>query len=156
MLWLFLIKISVISGHMENKQICINVIRLPTLKLYFLFPFDHKGYGAEEGVLCGVFDGHGKNGHTVSKLVNNRLPSLILSQRKALAQINAVDDNGNFQNHVERIEGEFIIPSKSFHIWKEACVDAFKVMDKEIKLQENLDCSCSGAAAVVVIKQVKI
>jgi serine/threonine protein phosphatase PrpC len=124
------------------------------LKLYFLFPFDHKGYGAEDGILCGVFDGHGKNGHTVSKLVNNRLPSLILSQKKALAQINAVDDNGNFQN--ERIEGEFIIPSKSFHIWKEACVDAFKVMDKEIKLQENLDCSCSGAAAVVVIKQVKI
>jgi hypothetical protein len=36
-----------------------------------------------------------------------------------------------------RIDGEFIIPSKNFHILKEACVDAFKVMDKETKLQDE-------------------
>lgn len=100
--------------------------------------------------MCGVFDGHGKNGHIVSKLVNSRLPSLILSQKNGLAQINAAaaDDHQNFQNHE-------IVPSKSFHIWKEACIGAFKVMDKEIKLQESLDFSCSGTAAVVVIRQVK-
>jgi serine/threonine protein phosphatase PrpC len=103
----------------------------------------------EDGALCGVFDGHGNNGHIVSKLVNSRLPSLILSQKKALTQINAAaDDHHNFQNHE-------IVPSKSFHIWKEACIGAFKVMDKEIKLQENLDFSCSGTTAVVVIRQVK-
>lgn len=100
-----------------------------------LFSFD-KDYGEEDGALCGVFDGHGKNGHIVSKLVNNRLPKLILSQK------NAVAHHHNFR--------------KNFHIWKEACIGAFKVMDKEIKLQENLDCSCSGTTAVVVIRQVKI
>lgn len=93
----------------------------------------YQDYGEEDGALCGVFDGHGKNGHIVSKLVNNRLPKLILSQK------NAVAHHHNFR--------------KNFHIWKEACIGAFKVMDKEIKLQENLDCSCSGTTAVVVIRQ---
>ncbi|KAG5034056.1 hypothetical protein JHK87_008966 [Glycine soja] len=34
---------------------------------------------------------------------------------------------------------------------KEAILDASRVMNKEIKLQENLDCSCSGTTAVVAI-----
>ncbi|XP_026438466.1 probable protein phosphatase 2C 1, partial [Papaver somniferum] len=37
--------------------------------------------------------------------------------------------------------------------WSKACIGAYKVMDKELKLQENLDCSCSGTTSVTVIKQ---
>ncbi|XP_065849591.1 probable protein phosphatase 2C 72 [Euphorbia lathyris] len=94
----------------------------------------HLGYGGEDGALCGVFDGHGKNGHIISKIVRNRLPSLLLSQKQALAIENGKDDFG-------------------VQMWKEACVSAFKVMDKEVKLRENLDCSCSGTTAVVVVRQ---
>ncbi|XP_040997430.1 probable protein phosphatase 2C 72 [Juglans microcarpa x Juglans regia] len=113
----------------------------------------HQGYGVEDGALCGVFDGHGKNGHVVSKLVCNHLPSLLLTQKSSLSKINAaVADDDSLQNHMEGIDDESI-PSKSFHIWKKACISAFKVMDKEIKLQENLDCSCSGTTAVVAIRQ---
>ncbi|CAL5355512.1 unnamed protein product [Camellia sinensis] len=96
----------------------------------------------EDGAFCGVFDGHGKNGHTVSKLVRNKLPSLLLNQKNALTKINK-----------EREDGETMVPKKTFHKWKEACISAFKAMDKEIKLLESLDCSCSGTTAVVVIRQ---
>ncbi|TKY74924.1 phosphatase 2C 74 [Spatholobus suberectus] len=41
----------------------------------------------------------------------------------------------------------------NFLEWKEAILGAFRVMDKEVNLQENLDCSCSGTTAVVVIRQ---
>ncbi|CAL5431830.1 unnamed protein product [Camellia sinensis] len=96
----------------------------------------------EDGAFCGVFDGHGKNGHPVSKLVRNKLPSLLLNQKNALTKINK-----------ERVDGETMVPNKTFHKWKEACISAFKAMDKEIKLLESLDCSCSGTTAVVVIRQ---
>ncbi|KAI7994654.1 putative protein phosphatase 2C 72 [Camellia lanceoleosa] len=96
----------------------------------------------EDGAFCGVFDGHGKNGHTVSKLLRNKLPSLLLNQKNALTKINK-----------EREDGETMVPNKTFHKWKEACISAFKAMDKEIKLLESLDCSCSGTTAVVVIRQ---
>lgn len=108
----------------------------------------------EDGALCGVFDGHGKNGHVVSKLVCNHLPSLLLTQKSSLSKTNAaVADDDKLQNHMEEIDDESM-PSKSFHIWKEAFISAFKVMDKEIKLQGNLDCSCSGTTAVVAVRQV--
>nr|DAD22309.1 TPA_asm: hypothetical protein HUJ06_023772 [Nelumbo nucifera] len=35
--------------------------------------------------ICGVFDGHGKNGHIISKLVRNRLPLLVLDRKNALS-----------------------------------------------------------------------
>nr|DAD48922.1 TPA_asm: hypothetical protein HUJ06_018859 [Nelumbo nucifera] len=43
--------------------------------------------------------------------------------------------------------------NKVFHEWKEAYLSAFKVMDKELKLNEKLDCSTSGTTAVTIIKQ---
>ncbi|GMI97954.1 hypothetical protein like AT5G26010 [Hibiscus trionum] len=99
-------------------------------------------YGFEGGAFCGVFDGHGKNGHAVSNMVRNRLPSLLLSQKIALAKLKTTAENESGT-----------APSKDFLKWKEACVGGFKVMDKEIKLQENLDCSASGTTAVVVVRQ---
>ncbi|EEF45811.1 probable protein phosphatase 2C 72 [Ricinus communis] len=107
----------------------------------------HQGYGEEDGAFCGVFDGHGKNGHIVSKIVRNMLPSLLLSQKNALAKTKIIAD-GNTQ----KIE-DGLFPSKNFHLWNEACISAFKAMDKEVKLQESLDFSCSGTTAVVVVRQ---
>lgn len=85
--------------------------------------------------MFGVFDGHGPNGHIVSNLVKNRLPSLLLGEVTAKSSL---------------------VKRKSFNAWKEAFETSFKVMDKEIKLQENLDGSCSGSTAVVMVKQVMI
>uniref|UniRef100_A0A6N2LLR6 PPM-type phosphatase domain-containing protein n=1 Tax=Salix viminalis TaxID=40686 RepID=A0A6N2LLR6_SALVM len=107
----------------------------------------HQGYGGEHGAFCGVFDGHGKNGHIVSKIVRNRLPSLLLNQKNASSKMRTATD------HSSEREDDGSVPSESFHKWKEACISSFKVMDKEIKLQGSLDCSCSGTTAVVVLRQ---
>lgn len=113
----------------------------------------YKGYGTENAAFCGVFDGHGKNGHVVSKIVNSRLSPLILSQKKVHAKIDTVQ-KGDKINHVDTDEDNSSAPNTNCHEWKEAILDAFRVMEKELKLQENIDSTCSGTTAVVVIRQV--
>ncbi|XP_010536208.1 PREDICTED: probable protein phosphatase 2C 72 isoform X2 [Tarenaya hassleriana] len=86
------------------------------------------GYGRGEGEMCGVFDGHGKSGHLVSKMVRNRLPSLLLTFKN---QSPDDDDDGE---------------------WEEACLSAFRLIDRELLLQ-TFDCSFSGTTAVIAIRQ---
>ncbi|MCL7025218.1 hypothetical protein MKW94_027631 [Papaver nudicaule] len=90
-----------------------------------------QGFGMDDGVFCGVFDGHGQNGQIASRLVRSWLAGLILNQKKAISSLDL----------------------DSVEEWSKACIAAYKVMDKELKLQENLDCSCSGTTSVTVIKQ---
>ncbi|RZC49862.1 hypothetical protein C5167_018285 [Papaver somniferum] len=94
-----------------------------------------QGFGMDAGVFCGVFDGHGKNGQIASRLVRSWLPGLILNQKKAISSLDLVFNKDSVEE------------------WSKACIGAYKVMDKELKLQENLDCSCSGTTSVTVIKQ---
>jgi len=113
----------------------------------------YQGYGVGDASFCGVFDGHGKNGHVVSEMVKNHLPALLQSQMEALEHVSVVpESDGELQNRIHETDTESK-PSQKFDKWEEALVNAFKVMDKEIKLQESLDCSCSGSTAVVVIRQ---
>uniref|UniRef100_A0A1J3GX80 PPM-type phosphatase domain-containing protein n=1 Tax=Noccaea caerulescens TaxID=107243 RepID=A0A1J3GX80_NOCCA len=89
----------------------------------------HLGYGTQDGALCGVFDGHGdqKYGQLVSRIVRNQLPSLLL---------------GHMNNHSVTRDSKLI------------CETAFLAMDKRIlKFKKTLDCSSSGTAAVVAVKQ---
>ncbi|KAH6756329.1 hypothetical protein C2S51_038915 [Perilla frutescens var. frutescens] len=109
----------------------------------------YEGYGVEDGAFCAVFDGHGKNGHIVSKIVRNRLPSLLLSQRNSIAKISP-------STHNSKLGSDHLGQDKNFLRWKDACVSAFKAVDREIKFLNTLDCSCSGTTASVVIKQVEI
>lgn len=126
----------------------LNALEAFVIKPVFFF----QGYGVKYGAFCGVFDGHGKNGQIVSRIVRDQLPSLVLDQKNALAKME-VTNNRSQKIGIERLDEEEA-PSNEFYKWQEACVGAFKVMDKEVKLQENLDCSCSGTTAVVVIRQV--
>lgn len=104
------------------------------------FSFLFQRYGVENGVFAGVFDGHGKNGEIVSKLVMNKLPSLFLKNILSLPKISPVDNEA--------------VKTNDFNKWKEACFSSFKLMDKDIKSLQKLDCSCSGTTAVVAIRQV--
>ncbi|KFK26385.1 hypothetical protein AALP_AA8G241700 [Arabis alpina] len=92
------------------------------------------GYGTGDAELCGVFDGHGKNGHMVSKTVRNRLPSLMSTFKKELNQ----------ESHV----GE----EDEAHKWEQACLAAFRIVDRELLLQV-FDCAFSGSTAVVAVTQ---
>ena len=97
------------------------------------------------GTFCGVFDGHGKNGHVVSEMVRNRLPLLLQSQKENVTKF-----------YKEYTDSKPVPDLEDCEKWKEAVFCAFQLMDKEIKLQEHLDFSCSGTTAVVAIRQVKI
>ncbi|KAF8407134.1 hypothetical protein HHK36_006259 [Tetracentron sinense] len=112
----------------------------------------YQGFGMEDGSFCGIFDGHGPNGHIVSKLVRNRLPSLLLSRRNDLATVNPVVNDEDYGGNEGKLDGE-LMSTKMFNEWNEACVSAFKVMDKELKLNEKLNGSFSGTTAVTIIKQ---
>ena len=81
--------------------------------------------------------------------MRNRLPSLLLNQKNASSKMRTARDHSS-----EKADDGSVL-SESFHKWKEACISSFKVMDKEIKLQGSLDCSCSGTTAVVVLRQVR-
>ncbi|KAK4340741.1 hypothetical protein RND71_039242 [Anisodus tanguticus] len=103
----------------------------------------YQGYGVENGAFGGVFDGHGENGHIVSKLVMNKLPSLLLKHVLSLPKITSPKHNVDDET----------VKNKNFNKWKKACLSSFKVMDKDIKSLEKLDCSCDGTTAVVAIRQ---
>ncbi|KAI3947112.1 hypothetical protein MKX01_015403 [Papaver californicum] len=98
----------------------------------------YQGFGNEGGEFFGVFDGHGENGHKVSNLVINRLPKLLLEQERYRL---CNSDESELVNTYKPNE------------WRRDCVSAFKIMDKEIKLQKDFDSSCSGTTAVTIIKQ---
>ncbi|MCD7465112.1 hypothetical protein HAX54_000573, partial [Datura stramonium] len=106
----------------------------------------YQGYGVENGVFGGVFDGHGENGQIVSKLVMNKLPSLLLKHILSLPKITSPKQN------VKVVDDE-AVKNKNFNKWKEAFLSSFMAMDKHIKRLEKLDSSCSGTTAVVAVRQ---
>ncbi|KAG6404724.1 hypothetical protein SASPL_136977 [Salvia splendens] len=91
-------------------------------------------------IFCGVFDGHGPYGHMVAKCVRDSLP-LKLS---AHWEVDVQDDE------ILRETGS---KSEIFNTLKETFLDAFKVMDKELRMNTNFDCLCSGTTAVTLVKQ---
>lgn len=82
--------------------------------------------------------------------MRNHLPSLLLKQAKLLPKIISMLNTDRLD------DDDDIAQNKSFLKWKEACISAFKLMDKEIKQLEKLDCCTSGTTAVIAIRQVKI
>nr|DAD41201.1 TPA_asm: hypothetical protein HUJ06_015524 [Nelumbo nucifera] len=69
-------------------------------------------FGMAQGFLwiCGVFDGHEKTGHVISKLVKNRLSSLVLDQKNALLALKMPGltiDNIVLNLEVETTKGKF-------------------------------------------------
>ncbi|KAJ3679017.1 hypothetical protein LUZ60_017028 [Juncus effusus] len=89
------------------------------------------GYGADgEGVLCGVFDGHGPQGHVVARRVRDILPLKLLSA-------------------LPKGRNELDLPVAE---WRKAFVKAYQTMDKDLRSHPSLDCICSGSTGVTVLK----
>jgi serine/threonine protein phosphatase PrpC len=118
----------------------------------------------EDGVFCGVFDGHGRCGQFISKLVRDYLPFMILSHRNALLMGSDDDDDdpafsdASASASASSTDGSgqsSPAPAQLLEEWREACANAFEAMDKELKLQANVDCNFSGTTAVCAIKQGK-
>ncbi|KAJ0091697.1 hypothetical protein Patl1_13264 [Pistacia atlantica] len=129
-------------------------------------------------IFCGVFDGHGPCGHMVAKKVRDSLPLKLSAQWQLNnSSTNLMNHNSstNLMNHNSssgvgsiKSEDSFLSvkepstfmdnkhnqnPTDFFITLKEAFLNAFKLMDKELKHNQYLDCFCSGTTAVTLVMQ---
>ncbi|XP_038690098.1 probable protein phosphatase 2C 6 isoform X2 [Tripterygium wilfordii] len=124
---------------------------------------------SNDTVFCGVFDGHGPFGHMVAKKVRDSLPLMLCTQWKASSSGEWSIPNGTGDapscaysdeaaslradeyEHLEVEENEKL--PENYLPLKRTILEAFKLMDKELKLHPTIDCFCSGTTAVTLIKQ---
>ncbi|RYR36741.1 hypothetical protein Ahy_A09g041697 [Arachis hypogaea] len=105
----------------------------------------------EDTVFCGVFDGHGPHGHRVAKKVRDSFPLILMAEwdlhlhnnKDGLCSSSAAVEKPNLESH----------DTNALEAVRESYVKACKLMDKEINMQNNFDCYCSGTTAVTVVKQ---
>ncbi|XP_050384262.1 probable protein phosphatase 2C 33 [Argentina anserina] len=122
-------------------------------------------------VFCGVFDGHGPYGHMVARRVRDSLPLKLsshwevnVSSEEVLKEISPntagslnsddtafVSVDGDFRASIDNEDSEKY--PEIFQTLKESFLKAFKVMDRELRIQPSIDCFCSGTTAVTLIKQ---
>ncbi|KAL8151066.1 hypothetical protein V2J09_020874 [Rumex salicifolius] len=109
----------------------------------------------DDVTLCGIFDGHGPQGHLVARKVRDSLPIKLisfLSRRKEFSS-GAIFSTGNKNlNHGEAGK-DSSCEDKVNKLWKEAFLQAYKAMDKELNSHPDINTFCSGSTAVTIVRQ---
>ncbi|KAE9611646.1 hypothetical protein Lal_00011713 [Lupinus albus] len=114
-------------------------------------------------VFCGVFDGHGPNGHMVSKKVRDSFPLRLIAQWDLLSNnIDRLNDLRSSISYEPEENESTLVDAKpiatghefDFRTMRKSFLRACKVMDKELKLHD-IDCYCSGTTAVTLLKKGK-
>ncbi|VVB01548.1 unnamed protein product [Arabis nemorensis] len=122
-----------------------------------------------DAVFCGVFDGHGPNGHIVAKRVRDLLPLKLgshlesyVSCEEVLKEISINTCDRKISENLVHISagGESRVYNKDtvkdqdmIQTLLSSIVKAYRFMDKELKMQKDVDCFCSGTTAVTMVKQ---
>ncbi|KAK1309090.1 putative protein phosphatase 2C 52 [Acorus calamus] len=113
---------------------------------------------SEGTVFCGVFDGHGPQGHLVARKVRDALPLKLLSYVQSCEA--GVDGLTGWSCFKRKERGSFDVeefPSATecpmFSLWREAFIRSYKTMDKDLRSHSSLDCFCSGSTAITLVKQ---
>ncbi|KAK3143004.1 hypothetical protein QOZ80_4BG0356300 [Eleusine coracana subsp. coracana] len=126
-----------------------------------------ENFGSKDGtIFCGVFDGHGPNGHLVAKRVRDLLPLKLIAnlgrdgyKETSISTVisgmpkGSTTQHGNQDTdaaHGNEENGEY---PEIFTALRASFLKAFYVVDRELKLHKNIDCAFSGTTAVTVIKQ---
>ncbi|XP_042418481.1 probable protein phosphatase 2C 33 isoform X1 [Zingiber officinale] len=118
-------------------------------------------------VFCGVFDGHGPNGHMVAGKVRDILPlNLRASWQLIIGNDQSKENNTNTVNSngiPSAIPMDVPIASTTFRerdrhskflkTMKDSFLKAFRIVDKELRLHPEIDCFYSGTTAVTLFKQ---
>ena len=124
----------------------------------------------EGTMFCGVFDGHGRHGHRVSRSVRDRLPNILarswqrlqpclddIRNYSSFSSSSNSDDSETDNNNIvsDHYHQHFMMRGDPSHIfaWKESFHAAYKKMDKELA-RGDFDTLSSGTTAVALIKQV--
>ncbi|XP_074578030.1 putative protein phosphatase 2C 33 [Curcuma longa] len=105
--------------------------------------------GRSDAIFCGVFDGHGPNGHMVARKVRDIIPlNLRAMTREAIPSASFLKEpraSDGFEGKDRHL--------KFFQAWKDSFLEAFRVVDKELRLHPEIDCFFSGTTAVALLKQ---
>ncbi|CAL0316303.1 unnamed protein product [Lupinus luteus] len=118
-------------------------------------------YSKGDTILCGVFDGHGPNGHMVSKKVRDSFPLKLIAQWDLLSNNkDGLNDLSNCISSAPEETESTLVDAKTiatghefdFKTMRKCFLRACKVMDKELKLND-IDCFCSGTTAVTLLKK---
>ncbi|KAJ7955155.1 putative Protein phosphatase 2c [Quillaja saponaria] len=98
----------------------------------------------EDMIFCGIFDGHGRWGHYVSKRVRELVPaSLLCSWQETLASKSLDLD---FDLEMDR-------NLHQFEIWKQSYLKTYAGIDEDLKQQSGIDSFRSGTTALTIVKQ---
>lgn len=135
--------------------------------------FGFQNFGSRtDTVFCGVFDGHGPYGHMVAKRVRDSLPLKLsanwevnITTEDVLKEISLNtpgsmnSEDSTFLSVDEELRPSIDVDESEkqpeiFQTLKESFLKAFKVMDRELRIQRSIDCFCSGTTAVTLVKQV--
>ncbi|KAL8051979.1 hypothetical protein ABFX02_06G182200 [Erythranthe guttata] len=124
-------------------------------------------------VFCGVFDGHGPYGHMVAKRVRDSLPLMLIANWEVnniksdeiLREV-SLNTTGSLsteeassclsanEESLSSIDAEGALKQQGvFQTLKKSFLNAFKVMDRELRMYTNIDCFYSGTTAVTFVKQ---
>lgn len=109
-------------------------------------------------IFCGVFDGHGADGHRVARSVRDVLPERLASiwksqQHSARGSAFSSDDSDTESSmQIEHFSDTAGDPAL-ITAWKESLVAAYKLMDRELLIDDRIDSVSSGTTAVCLVKQ---
>ncbi|KAL4189549.1 hypothetical protein AMTRI_Chr08g207670 [Amborella trichopoda] len=102
-------------------------------------------------IFCGVFDGHGPYGHKVARHVRDNLPSKLKSECEA-CELDSDETEDCSERNSENGERKTEYPPE-FSSWKASFLQAFRDIDRELRVRPEIDCFCSGTTAVALVKQ---
>eukprot|EP00250_Pteridium_aquilinum_P013351 c21286_g1_i1 orf=388-1695(-) len=124
-----------------------------------------EGFASEEkSVFCGVFDGHGPNGHLVASKVRDCLPSLLTLPlegcntphhhiHKPIKIININDPDKDVDDQHSKT-ADAVDEEDEGSVWiDERFTAAFHKMDERLKNHPKLSCMSSGTTAVAMLVQ---
>eukprot|EP00250_Pteridium_aquilinum_P011885 c20368_g1_i1 orf=169-1329(+) len=119
-------------------------------------------------VFCGIFDGHGPNGHFVARKVRDSLPVFLALPQDLLLHDSGENDDEDYdghekENNYESQEYDDVVdkaddlasnqPKAPPSQWKKKFIATYKLMDKNLKTHPKLHCFDSGTTAVTMIVQ---
>ncbi|KAL6652976.1 hypothetical protein ACP70R_011901 [Stipagrostis hirtigluma subsp. patula] len=122
----------------------------------------------DDTIFCGVFDGHGPNGHLVAKRVRDLLPLKLSAtlgrdeykETSTSTFVSATTEGGTTKHKDGDTDDSFrAVENRAypeiFTALRASFLRAFYAMDRDLKLHRNIDCMFSGTTAVTIIKQGK-
>ena len=116
-----------------------------------LFCFMIQNFTARsDTIFCGVFDGHGRHGHLVAKAVRDTLPLKLENCQKT----SLLRNNHCKQDVTVDVSSVLLETPELVDAWKESLLDAYKLMDRELLINDHVDCVSSGTTAITLVKQV--